>query len=76
LRPRVRRKQAGRCDGANEGSDPNRGTRNNTPAPPKIPAGGIFVQLGHDFSALAGRLQTDTPIMVKNSTEFAESKLP
>ncbi len=76
LRARVRGRQASRGDDANEGSgDPGRDTRN-PPAHPKLIGSGIFILLSHDNSALAGRLHADTPITVKNSTEFAESKLP
>jgi hypothetical protein len=68
---RVGRPQAGRCDQANEaGGDPGSDTRD-TPAHPKILGGGASVRRGRDHAALAGRLQTDTPI-VTNSAEFAE----
>src|SRR5450830_641345 len=70
LRSYVRRPQPRHCDEANEaGGDPNRDTHN-TPAHTKILGGGTSVRRGHDYSALTGRLQTHTSIMIEKSTAF------
>ena len=74
LRACVRRPQAGRRDEANEadrnpGRDTGKALRR-----PAIFGGSIPVRHTHDCSALARRMQKDTPIMVKSSPDFAESK--
>ena len=74
LRAGIRRPQRGCRDDANETPADAGGDTRNMSSHPQMLGGGRFGRFGHNSSALAGRRQANTPVMIKNSNEFAESK--